>query len=223
MEQKKEFTGLFIPRHIIEDEELSKTEMIIYAEISCFEVCYKSNETLGERWGIKSRRVSQIISKLEKKGYIKRESFDGRNRQLIALRDKPIARQTSNKVLGRVAQNCVADRQKIATIDNIKDNILDNNISKQSLPVNEILNEFYEFNPTLNFGNTNQRKAVEELINKFGLEELKIMIKQYREVMSDKFCPIATTPIAFKSKLGDIMAHFKKQQANSRFIDLDNI
>ena len=32
--------------------------------------------------------------------------------------------------------------------------------------VNEIMKEFYEFNPTLNFGNINQRKAVEELIGK---------------------------------------------------------
>jgi DNA-binding MarR family transcriptional regulator len=216
MEQKKEFTGLFIPKHIIEDEQLSKTEMIIYAEISCFEICYKSNETLGERWGIKARRISQIISKLEKKGYVRRESFDGRNRQLVALRDKPIARQTSKKVLGRVAQNCVADKHKIATIDNNKDNIIDNNNnSKQSLPINEILDEFYEINPTLNFGNKNQRLAVEELIKKFGSDKLKAMILQYKDMMSDKFCPIATTPIAFKNKLGDIIAFFNKKQSDT--------
>ena len=90
-----------------------------------------------------------------------------------------------------------------------------NNISKQSLPVNEIMKEFYEFNPTLNFGNINQRKAVEELIKKFGEDKLLVMIKQYRTMMSDRFCPIATTPIAFKSKLGDIIAFFNKKQSDT--------
>ena len=84
--------------------------------------------------------------------------------------------------------------------------------SKQSLPVNEIMKEFYEINPTRNFGNVNQRKAVEELLKKYGQEQLKAMILQYRSVISEKFCPVATTPIAFKNKLGDIIAYFNKKQ-----------
>ena len=84
--QKKEFTGVWIPRHIIDDEELSMSEMIIYSEIACFSICYKPNKELGIRWGLKERRISDIISNLEKKGYIKRACFDGRNRQLIAKR-----------------------------------------------------------------------------------------------------------------------------------------
>lgn len=112
--EKKEFTGVWIPKHIIEDKDLSMSEMIIYSEISCFEVCYKPNKSLGERWGLKERRVSDIISKLESKGYIKRHSFDGRTRQLIALRDNP--------VLGRLAKKCYPDTQKNATIDNRLEN-----------------------------------------------------------------------------------------------------
>lgn len=95
------------------------------------------------------------------------------------------------------------------------------NNSKQSLPVNDILDEFYEFNPTLSYGNKTQRSATEELLKKYGLEQLKVMIKQYRAIMSNKFCPIATTPIAFKNKLGDIIAFINKEKSNSRFIDLD--
>ena len=102
--EKKDFTGVWIPKHIIEDKDLSMSEMIIYSEISCFEICYKPNKSLGERWGLKERRISEIISKLEKKGYIKRVSFDGRNRQLIAIKDNPM--------LVCLAEKCYPDTQK---------------------------------------------------------------------------------------------------------------
>ena len=61
MEEKKEFTGVWIPRHIIEDQELSITEMIIYAEISCFEICFKTNQRLGERYNLKSNTIFRFI------------------------------------------------------------------------------------------------------------------------------------------------------------------
>jgi hypothetical protein len=100
---------------------------------------------------------------------------------------------------------------------------IDINTCKQSLPVNEILNEFYEINPTLNYGNKTQRTAVEELLKKFGKDELIAMIQQYRTMMSDRFCPVATTPIAFKAKLGDIIAFFtkiKQREQNDYCIDI---
>ena len=58
---KKRFKDkLWIPKHIIEDKDLSMSEMIIYSEISCFEICYKplNFKYLGERWGLKERRIS---------------------------------------------------------------------------------------------------------------------------------------------------------------------
>lgn len=112
--QKKEFTGIWIPRHIIEDEELSMSEMIIYSEISCFEVCYKSNESIGKRWGLKPNTISIIISKLSNKGYVEKLSFNGRDRALKAKTDNPIK--------GCLSEKSKADYDKNATIDNILEN-----------------------------------------------------------------------------------------------------
>ncbi|MDP1815212.1 MAG: helix-turn-helix domain-containing protein [Leadbetterella sp.] len=126
-EQKKEFTGVWIPKHIIEDDNLSMTDKIIYAEIACFEVCFKSNERLGERYGLKDRTISGVISKLKKKGYIVELGFDGRKRRLSSLYDKPTASQTGRKLLGRAAKKCKAVMQKIATIDNNAENKEENN------------------------------------------------------------------------------------------------
>jgi hypothetical protein len=98
MEQQKEFTGVWIPRHVIEDDELSMTDKIIYAEIACFEVCFKSNEKLGERYGLKANTISIIVSKLVNKGYVDNLGVsNGRNRHLIAKKDKPNQRQGMKK------------------------------------------------------------------------------------------------------------------------------
>lgn len=150
--EKKDFTGVWIPKHIIEDKDLSMSEMIIYSEISCFEICYKPNKSLGERWGLKERRISEIISKLEKKGYIKRVSFDGRNRQLIAIKDNPM--------LVCLAEKCYPDTQKNATIDNIlenKDIILADESAKDNL--------------IENFSENKQKTTLKDLYSKFGLPE----------------------------------------------------
>lgn len=186
-EQLREFTGLWIPKHIIEDKELSMSEIIIYAEISCFEVCYKSNESLGDRYGLKNRRISEIINKLEKKGYIKRHKFDGRNRQIIAIKDLPSARQTSKKMLGRLAEKCHADTQKNATIEYIEENKKNisitenqdfanaktNSVSDNEQYGNELVNYFIETlktkmrMPSLDDTIKNNRQFAFLLINKF--------------------------------------------------------
>ncbi len=95
-----------------------------------------------------------------------------------------------------------------------KDNSKKDIISEQGSQINEVLNEFYEINPTLNFGNKTQRKAVEELIKKFGFFNLIAMVQQYRDVMSEVYMPVATTPIAFKNKIGDIKVSIDKLNNN---------
>ncbi len=141
MEQEKEFVGLFLPKHVIEDLSLSVMEVIIYAEIACFDLCYKSNQKIGERWGVSAGRVSQIISSLKKKGYVEQVYFDGRKRYLKAFLDKPIARQGTQKLRGRVRENCEAGYAKIDTIDNN----IDNNIDIINKEASEIISMTLEY------------------------------------------------------------------------------
>lgn len=89
--------------------------------------------------------------------------------------------------------------------------------------VNIVMNKFYEINPGLNFANKTQRKAVEELINKFTLEKLLSMLVWYFSKLDDKFCPVATTPLAFKEKIGDIKVFADKLKNNNIVTDLGNI
>jgi hypothetical protein len=86
MKQKKDFTGIFIPKHIIEDKDLSMQEMIIYSEIAQFKNSSKTNSEIGLRWRLKERRVSQIIYLLKLKGYLQIINFDGRKRLFKILK-----------------------------------------------------------------------------------------------------------------------------------------
>jgi DNA-binding Lrp family transcriptional regulator len=188
-EQKKEFTGIWIPRHIIEDKDLTMSEMIIYSEISCFDICYKPNKSLGERWGLKERRISEIISKLESKGYIKRRGFDGRNRQLVALKDNP--------VLGRLAKKCYPDTQKNATIDN---NIENKDILLADKSANEKNSE------------NKQNISIQDLYEKIGLKQPVRKVNQWQDEASNA----VNYFLDGESKRSSIFQCFKNNQQKAR-------
>lgn len=96
-------------------------------------------------------------------------------------------------------------------------------VAEQSSAVNEIFKKFYEINPGLNFGNKTQREAANYLIKKFGSDCLIGMINWYISRMQDKYCPVATTPLAFKEKLGDIKNYADKLKNNQMVTNLGNV
>lgn len=121
--QKKEFTGVWIPRHIIDDEDLTMTERIIYAEIACFIECYKSNEELGSRYKLKADTISGVVAKLIAKGYVVSLGVSGgRYRKLRALKDEPNPTQGRKKILGTLGEKSYPPSEKNPTIDNTLDN-----------------------------------------------------------------------------------------------------
>jgi hypothetical protein len=80
----------------------------------------------------------------------------------------------------------------------------------QKNPINMVLDEFFNINPTLNYGNNTQRKAAQDLINMFGLNQLILMIRWYATQTSNPFCPVATTPLTFKNKISEIKIYADK-------------
>ena len=135
-EQKKEFTGVWIPKHIIEDNDLSMTDKIIYSEIACFEKCFKSNEKLGERYSLKKNTISIIVSKLIKKGYLYSNQKTGEYRQLTALKDKPDQRACVKIIKEPLSEKSKSLCDNNQTIDNNIDNNKKTSIAKTSFAVN---------------------------------------------------------------------------------------
>jgi hypothetical protein len=131
--QKREFTGVWIPKFIIDDEELSWTQRGLYAEIASFEVCRKSNIALGERMHLSPKMIRVHLKVLIDKGYVVRISFDGRARKISAITHIPTLQ-------GRVVKNDHPAWSKMTTIDNSIDNIELPTVTAQSASAKGITN-----------------------------------------------------------------------------------
>jgi len=81
--------------------------------------------------------------------------------------------------------------------------------------INHLLKLFEPVNPTLNYGNKTQRKALEELVGKFGDEKIAATIKYAVSVQGQKYAPTITTPFQLKEKMGALKVYYEKQETNN--------
>lgn len=96
-------------------------------------------------------------------------------------------------------------------------------IIKQENGTQEIMELFYEYNPSLSFGNKTQRKACEDMIKKFGKANVIGMVGKVLAVQGEKFAPRATTPYAMWTKIADFAVYFKSKEKGTESIDLTNL
>ncbi len=83
--KERDFKGVWIPRHIYLNKDLSWTEKILLVEIHSLdngEGCFASDEHFAEFLGKAEGTIANLISKLKKLGYIRLLDFDGRKRYL---------------------------------------------------------------------------------------------------------------------------------------------
>jgi K+ transporter len=91
--------------------------------------------------------------------------------------------------------------------------------NKFSQEIGEIIQLFTEINPALNYSNKTQRKAVLDMIKKFGYQEVLRMAKQTISIQGEQYAPRVTTPYTMYQKLGDIAIYFKANN-NPKILDL---
>lgn len=104
---KRQFLGIWIPREIYLNTDLTWTDKILLVEIKSLDNdkgCFASNDYFAEFLGCTTTTISTSISKLKKLNFIKQVSFDGRTRILKADFKIPTM-QTLNKFKGRVKEN----------------------------------------------------------------------------------------------------------------------
>ena len=145
----RDFKGVWIPKEIWLNKELTALDKVIFTEISSLdneEHCSASNKYLAEFCGCSERKVSDTIRKLKDMGFIEELEFDGRYRK---LRVAKIANQSSSieKISTEGSKNCDAPSQNLLPI-NIDNNIANNktyNISKDILYVENSGTEISEY------------------------------------------------------------------------------
>jgi hypothetical protein len=96
-------------------------------------------------------------------------------------------------------------------------------VDGSSKEVNKIFDVFIKINPTINYGNKNQRSSVEYLIGKLGLEKTINSAIAATAVYGKKFAPVITTPTQLKEKLSQLVAFYQKENTSPKNINLDNL
>lgn len=140
IDRNRDFKGVWIPKEIWLNENLTMLEKVILTEIDSLdneEHCVAGNDYLAQFCQCSIPKVTQAVKKLIELGYIEVVSFDGRHRKLRSCVIKNMSLNNydseSGKVLGSIIKSIrqpnkkyEADSGKVLAI-NINNNI-DNNL-----------------------------------------------------------------------------------------------
>lgn len=114
---ERDFKGVWIPKEIWLNNELTLLEKIIFIEIDSLDNedhCIAGNEYFAEFCNCSESKVSKAISKLQELKMIEVMNFDGRHRKIRVV-----------KSTGQSSKKYWADHQKVPPIN------IDNNINKK--------------------------------------------------------------------------------------------
>lgn len=214
-ENKHEYTGTWIPAHIMLDNDLHPTAKMLYAEINSFTTCFASNAWLAARLHMTESGVQKILRKLKEKGYVRVGKFDGRRRTLVTVRDAP-------------ASTSAMDASP--PIDNSIDNSLKNSFNKELAVSHEAAG------PPESFGSpgVNQlfrlweqmvgypiasrvqqnRYAASNLLKKLGLDKITQLLEGVRLVQGDRYGPRVADFCDLQAKLNALLAWGRTRKAN---------
>lgn len=96
----RDFKGIWIPKELWLDENLTPLDLKILMEIDSLDTtdegCYASNEYLSQFCKCSQTHVSKVINKLKKLNYIEITKYDGRKRYIKSRLVKK-TRQTCQK------------------------------------------------------------------------------------------------------------------------------
>ena len=171
IEPKCQFTGVWLPREVLEDERLKGTEKILYAEIASFgeKGCWKKSEELMSLTGMRTSAFQASCRRLVEFGYITQSREYGRmvRRSNIGFladpESHPVEKQRVHPVEKQRAHPVEKQRVHIDnTIDNTKNNI-NSEVDKKLL---DLLNEKTKRNFRI------LPRGYKETLKKFSLEEI---------------------------------------------------
>ena len=86
LKQSRNFKGIWIPKEIWFDKELSLQEKLLFMEVDSLDTdklgCIASNAYFAKFFGVSERQIQKHLRALKNKKYIREDMFDGRRRLL---------------------------------------------------------------------------------------------------------------------------------------------
>lgn len=142
MSDNRDFKGVWIPKEIWLNEELTMLEKVIFVEIDSLdgpEHCYASNEYFATFCNCSESKVSKAIKKLKELGMIEEIAFDGRHRKLrvvkSAMQSSKKCYPESQKMLSNNIASKTNNNKKVVS----KDTTTEFSFGKKSTPKKENL------------------------------------------------------------------------------------
>ena len=214
IEPKRQFTGVWLPREVLEDERLKGTEKILYAEIASFgdKGCWKKSEELMSLTGMRTSTFQASCRRLVEFGYITQSREYGRmvRRSNIGFLADPKSHPVENQRVHPVENQRVHIDN---TIDNTKNNI-NSEVDKKLL---DLLNEKTKRNFRI------LPRGYKETLKKFSLEEigkaLDVLVED--DWHSKKINELKSDYLLRASTIDNMLSKRKKQHEG--MADLDEL
>ena len=182
----KEYTGVWIPAEVMESEELSAIEKILYGEIAGFRICYASNKWLANRIGRAERTVKRLVNHLIECGYVENLGFNGRFRTIRVVSRAKNGTSAMPKMTPIIIKNNNSNKLLLDSrpVENSKKEY-------GNKDVNELLNYWKEQVGIVPSNNKANRNACATLIRQRGLENAKKTVLCIGKAMrsQDKYAP----------------------------------
>lgn len=226
----KEYTGVWIPKAVMECEQLTPIDKLVYGEIACFDECYASNEWLAKRIGRSVSTASRSVSKLMEIGFVEACGFNGRFRLIrVSKNCKP-----KQKCLGSLRKNSKAAYAKMPNIDksidksiNIDTKVsIDETSKKTQVKVDkrnpDIDEAFLIWQEVMGYSlhqTTKERYSVSNILRRkeMDLEKLRILVRLVEASQHDKYKRFSITSYTdLMYKTNDLMAWAREKQAQQQ-------
>lgn len=181
---ERDFKGIWIPKHIWINTDLSLQEKAFLVEIDSLDNangCYASNDYFADFFNLSKNRCSEVIKKLEKKGFLSISYIYSTDRKNIEKRVIKLFEKANTPI--RKVDRPIRDVDKGYSEKGEENNTLLNNTinNKEDIPFKEIINY-------LNLkANTNYRvtgKATKDKIKARWKE--KFVLKDFKKVIDNK-------------------------------------
>lgn len=199
------------------------------------QTCFPSMNTIAEENGISEKSVSRAIKTLGEWRIIEiKESYNKKTKRrennvytLLAKKEwlpKPPDSQSSGNEESHQTHspeppdNKVKSHQTVVPSNNTHiNNTHINNckaIALQGKDWNNLVDGFKAINPFYEeiYKNTTERKALESLVEKFGLDKVKSMISHLPEIVNKPYAPKVTKPSELKRDLGKLIIYFNQNK-----------
>jgi hypothetical protein len=147
MKENRDFKGVWIPKEIWLNTDLSIIEKVLLVEIDSLDNsdrgCFASNEYLASFVQLSEGRVANIISDLKKRKFIIQVFFDGRNRGLRISKSESSFNENVKADLTKKGKQTTRKREHNNTVNKTDNNTTDKGCEFENpLPKTKIKNPF---------------------------------------------------------------------------------